>query len=415
MRRLAPGEAGQIDAAPYVREDGKLKRAPSARKAQTWRARCYVCTYDGIRRQVTRWAPTKIAAQKAAEQATKDLIGGRSGKGKLKASSPFGDAVSRWLDGIRRQDAGIKETTRGKYVEAYRRHLEGADLLRMSIESVNAPSVLRGFLRDVADDHGSGSAKHVRVIIGGALSLAVEDRAVDVNALREVKTVGSEGGPKIGKHLDHARALTRSERGALLRYATRQAIDAMRYRRDPRTVRTAWAVADLIALAAATGCRISELLDLRWSDVELRTGAVIVQEGKTEASRRRVDLPAWCLSRLVRRASRMLEDGTFSGTGRVLPSPALLDADAPWYWVGKDGSESLSNVTRKLRAAYDGAGFPWMSTHSLRRTAATLLDAAGASVSEIAGQLGHRNPALTARVYLDRDLRRDKSHLARHL
>jgi integrase len=153
-------------------------------------------------------------------------------------------------------------------------------------------------------------------------------------------------------------------------------------------------------MAAATGCRLGELLDLGWSDVNLETGVMIVQSGKTASARRRLDLPRWMLSRLVRRRRRTLTNPD----PRVFASPST----GAGRWV-------QSNVSSRLRALFDDACLPWASAHSLRRTAASLLDDAGAGISEIAAVLGHADPSMTSSVYLDRELSRSKAHLAVHL
>lgn len=60
-----------------------------------------------------------------------------------------------------------------------------------------------------------------------------------------------------------------------------------------------------------------------------------------------------------------------------------------------------SNTTKQLRRVYDAAGFPWMTSHTMRRTAASLLDDAGLPVREVSGQLGHTD-LRTTYLYLDR-------------
>jgi integrase len=63
----------------------------------------------------------------------------------------------------------------------------------------------------------------------------------------------------------------------------------------------------------------------------------------------------------------------------------------------------------------DGAGMSWAVPHTFRRTVASLLHEAGVPIVRIADQLGHADPAMTARVYLGRDLEGDKSDIAGHL
>ena len=48
------------------------------------------------------------------------------------------------------------------------------------------------------------------------------------------------------------------------------------------------------------------------------------------------------------------------------------------------------------------AGYPWLTSHVLRKTAVTILDEGGFGARQIADVLGHANPALTRNVYLHR-------------
>jgi integrase len=59
-------------------------------------------------------------------------------------------------------------------------------------------------------------------------------------------------------------------------------------------------------------------------------------------------------------------------------------------------------VTRVMRELFDEAGFPWATPHTLRRTVASLLDEAGQPIALAANVLGHKDAAMTARVYLNR-------------
>ena len=44
----------------------------------------------------------------------------------------------------------------------------------------------------------------------------------------------------------------------------------------------------------------------------------------------------------------------------------------------------------------------WITSHSFRKTTATILDDAGRSAREIADQLGHARPSMTQDVYMGR-------------
>ena len=61
-----------------------------------------------------------------------------------------------------------------------------------------------------------------------------------------------------------------------------------------------------------------------------------------------------------------------------------------------------SNTNSDIREGLDPLGFGWVTTHTLRKTAATLLDAGGLTAREIADQLGHRRVSVTQDTYFGR-------------
>lgn len=60
-----------------------------------------------------------------------------------------------------------------------------------------------------------------------------------------------------------------------------------------------------------------------------------------------------------------------------------------------------SNTQRELRERRDELGYPALSTHSFRKTVATILDQPGLSATEIADYLGHEDPSLTLGTYMN--------------
>lgn len=50
----------------------------------------------------------------------------------------------------------------------------------------------------------------------------------------------------------------------------------------------------------------------------------------------------------------------------------------------------------------DADALTWITSHSFRKTTATILDEAGPSARQIADQLGHARPSLTQDVYMGR-------------
>ena len=66
------------------------------------------------------------------------------------------------------------------------------------------------------------------------------------------------------------------------------------------------------------------------------------------------------------------------------------------------GLRDRDNVIGDLRNALNAAGFEWVTSHTFRRTVATLMDQSGLSARAAADQLGHSHPSLTQDVYYGR-------------
>ena len=67
-----------------------------------------------------------------------------------------------------------------------------------------------------------------------------------------------------------------------------------------------------------------------------------------------------------------------------------LDGSRPWV---------PHSVTERFIALRNRAGLPGVRLHDLRHAAATQLLAAGVSVRDVAGRLGHTQPSTTLNVY----------------
>jgi integrase len=147
----------------------------------------------------------------------------------------------------------------------------------------------------------------------------------------------------------------------------------------------------------ATGLRVGEALAVTWDAVDLSAGTVEVRgtvirvkgQGlmikaapKTKAGFRTLVLPSWAVEMLRLRAPGRPDQTVFCS----VPG-GLRDRD---------------NVIGDLRNALNAAGFEWVTSHTFRRTVATLMDQSGLSARAAADQLGHSHPSLTQDVYYGR-------------
>lgn len=159
----------------------------------------------------------------------------------------------------------------------------------------------------------------------------------------------------------------------------------------------------VVATLVATGLRVGELCALDWRDLDLSTGTLTVQESKTPAGRREVDLPSGLLSELWDLAA------TSSQTA----------PDDPVF-VGRRGTrQTPDNVGRRLKSAIAKANVELeeagiapiserVSPHSLRRTYASLRFACGDDPVYVAEQGGWADPSFPIKVYAKAVKRRDR-------
>jgi len=69
--------------------------------------------------------------------------------------------------------------------------------------------------------------------------------------------------------------------------------------------------------------------------------------------------------------------------------------DQPVFPDTAGGFRDPSNTRRALSEARGADALAWVTSHSVRKTAATILDEAGLSARAVADQLGHSRPSMT--------------------
>ena len=141
-----------------------------------------------------------------------------------------------------------------------------------------------------------------------------------------------------------------------------------------------YAVAAL-RLLLLTGCRLGEILTLRWDDVDRTTGEFRLRDGKTGA--RMVPLtPA--------------AEAVLAEIARVPHNP--------WVIVGKAPGTHLATITGEWYRVRTRAGLDDVRIHDLRHSFASRALAAGESLSMIGRLLGHADMQSTARyAHLERE------------
>ncbi len=159
-------------------------------------------------------------------------------------------------------------------------------------------------------------------------------------------------------------------------------------------------------LAATTGARRSELIALRWSDLDLDRRRMTIARGIVEDwhanlvekdtkthSTRRLALDPVTVELLVehrRRGERLAGE-----CGVALVADGFVfshDAASREPWRPDYATHAFRALTRRL-------GMDGLRLHDLRHYVATRLLANGTDVRTVAGRLGHRNASTTLNVY----------------
>jgi integrase len=161
----------------------------------------------------------------------------------------------------------------------------------------------------------------------------------------------------------------------------------------------------IVVLALSTGARRSEVLALRWCDVDLDHGAVRIEHSleqtkgglrlkapKTKAGRRPIQLPALAVDVLNQHRKAQLELRLKLGMGK--PDPEAF------VFGNHDGSPlSPNNFSVTWRRVVEKAGLPRVTFHSLRHSHASALIRAGLDVVRVSRQLGHSKPTIILSIY----------------
>lgn len=130
-----------------------------------------------------------------------------------------------------------------------------------------------------------------------------------------------------------------------------------------------------LKLLILTGARKTEILGLRWSEVDLSREALILERTKTGRSERMLSADAVTLLRGVRRVV---------GSEYVFPSP-------------KAPKSPIRDVSRLWDAVRHAAGLEEVRLHDLRHTAASMMLQAGAPLADVGRSIGHHSTRSTQR------------------
>lgn len=160
----------------------------------------------------------------------------------------------------------------------------------------------------------------------------------------------------------------------------------------------------LFHLAAYTGARRGELLHLRWSDVDLERGRVLIMGSRSLAGSEVVEgTPKSGRSRSVSidpETVLVLREHRARQAEERLAAGPLWDDTADYVFRRATGEPIHPDTPSKLMVRLCArAEVPRRRFHDLRHTHATILLSAGVPPHEVAERLGHADATITLKVY----------------
>ncbi len=357
---LPPGTPGKV----------RFVRAASG---TGWRARCNYRDVDGVTRAVERSGASKAQASRRLAEAVRDRVH-TSQHASLTSETRLAVVIPLWFESA----THLSASTRRQYGYTITNHVLPA------VGSLRVRELTPGRVHEVLDavreKTGIEAAKSSRTVLSSVCTFLVQRDVMERNPVREIGRMVSGTRKKPVQALDPAEVRT------LRTYLTydRRAQDN--------------GVAALIDFMLATGLRLSEAMAVRWCDLDLGEGIVKVTgnlvklkgEGITrmevdsnKLTIRALTLPQWEVEQL-----RTMKRGK--------PDDPVFPKSLAGGW------RDASNTQTQLKAAFVFAGFPSITSHTLRKSCASTLDRANLTASEVSFQLGHSQTSTTQDYYIAR-------------
>lgn len=349
-----------------------------------WRARCYFRDNTGTKRELTAYEPTKARAENALNdkwhETSKSIFTGRFNSKRV----TIADLVERWYAEaleFSRVNGKPKESSLVEQKRAIDRHVT-PKIGSLACDEL-AVGVLNATISEIVADDGSrkATAEFVRSVLSKICGYAVENDILPYNMARETKKVAYSPASPHALSAEEIQQL----RTAFKRYET-------------EVKRSRVPLLNILDLMLATGCRIGEILALRWEHVHLddaipwveirysvsyHTGKGVYLDSTKTRTALRIALPQFAVD--VLRSIPPVSDHLFRASNGNL-------------YTSRNIRPSAIRAMERYGVNIDvfKGGF---KSHSLRKTAITAVER-DHGLTAASQQGGHSNVATTKKFYV---------------
>jgi integrase len=357
------------------------------RKGNKWVAQIDLgVSPDGKRMRRTRIASTR----REAEKLLRTLLNDRDlGLAKTNENPTLKEIWAEWYE---IGSHSVKPSTRDQYIW----RLEKWVSKRLAATKVRdiTPQMLMAEIRRLSDaGYSSSTVQGVRRVLSKMLNHAVVTGRILVNPMTAVRAPRS----------------TPSKKPSSVNLSVEQAkrLQAVALKHADVTAST------VILLGLRFGLRHGEILGLRLSDIDLKTGFLTVNQAVNQ-SYRRAGEGAWVSATVIgtpktRASHRWLQIGQhdIDIIERAIEHRDVLREQAGIEWVEHDlllpsavGTPiNQSNSLKRAKKIFADAGVPPITIHRLRHSFATLALEHNSNVEEVQQALGHTSIRTTKDIY----------------
>lgn len=353
-----------------------MKGNLTRRGKSSWRLKFDAGVDPETGKRVTKYHTLHGTKAKVQEEAAKIVASTVTGSYVDHSRETVAEFITRWLKDW--AAANTSNKTYQRYEQILRRHVE-PHIGKLAIQKVRAADIQSVQAKAVTAGLADRTRLHVHRVLHRMLKHAAQWGVVQQNVatLIDAPTVA-------GKEID------------ILTPAALKTVLASVHGRS---------IHPIAITALGTGMRRSEILALRWQDVDLdqaalrversleqtKRGGMLFKAPKTRHGRRTITLPASLVSALRAHWKAQQEQRLMLGLGKAPPDGLIF--------CELDGAPRSPNALTKEWSALMSKADVKATFHSLRHTHASTLIASGLDVLTISRRLGHGSPAITLGVY----------------